>query len=88
MVKVYDFHADWCSPCQMMKPIFDKVADEMQSDEIAFEKINVDEEPELAGQYQVASIPCFVIVKEDGSFFSKSGPMAAPTLKSFINSNI
>lgn len=56
-----DFYADWCGPCKMMSPVVEAIAKE--NPEIKVGKINIDEEEELAIQYQVMSIPTFMIVK-------------------------
>jgi len=57
-----DFYADWCGPCKMTGPIIEELANEVK--EVKFIKINVDENPELASQYNVFSIPTFLIFKE------------------------
>ena len=51
-----DFYADWCGPCKMMSPIIDEIAEEV-GDKIKVGKINVDENQELAMEYEVMSIP-------------------------------
>ena len=56
-----DFWADWCPPCMMQSPIIDKLAEERT--DVKFGKINVDEEPELAAAFSVASIPTLIIIK-------------------------
>jgi thioredoxin 1 len=56
-----DFYADWCGPCRMVSPIVDEIAAER--DDIIVGKINVDEEPDLAGEFGVFSIPTLVVMK-------------------------
>lgn len=56
-----DFWADWCGPCKMMSPVVDAVADEMPDVKVC--KVNVDDEPELARQFNIMSIPTLVIMK-------------------------
>ena len=57
-----DFYADWCGPCQMMGPIIEEIAEE-KADEIKVGKINVDDNQDLAMEYEVMSIPTIVIIK-------------------------
>lgn len=56
-----DFWASWCAPCRMLSPIVDEVAAERSDVKVG--KINVDEEPELAGRFGVMSIPTLVVMK-------------------------
>jgi thioredoxin len=58
-----DFWATWCAPCRMIAPTFEKLADKY-SNEINFAKVNVDEEPELAGQFGIRSIPTLLLIKD------------------------
>lgn len=56
-----DFFAEWCGPCRMVAPIVNEIANE--NPQYLVGKINVDEEPELAQQFGVVSIPTFVVLK-------------------------
>ena len=57
-----DFWAPWCGPCRMVGPILEDIAQERN--DIKVGKVNVDEQPELAGQFGVMSIPTLVVMKE------------------------
>jgi thioredoxin 1 len=59
---VVDFYADWCGPCQMMKPTFEKVSKEFK--EVNFFKVNVDNGQEAAARYDVRSIPTLIFLKD------------------------
>ncbi|MBS6372956.1 MAG: thioredoxin [Lawsonibacter sp.] len=57
-----DFWAPWCAPCRMVGPILDEIAEERSDVKVA--KINIDEQPELASQFGVMSIPTLMVMKE------------------------
>lgn len=62
-VVLVDFWASWCKPCKMMGPVIDEIADDFAG-KVKVGKINVDEEGELANQFNVQSIPNFIIFKD------------------------
>lgn len=62
-VVLMDFYADWCGPCQMMKPVLEDF--EKAHPEIKIERINIDDEEELAEKYEVSTIPCFVLERDN-----------------------
>jgi thioredoxin 1 len=64
-----DFYANWCGPCRMLSPIIENIANEATNLKVC--KVNVDEEPELAQLFEVASIPLLAIVK-DGVLVDKA----------------
>ena len=64
-----DFYADWCGPCRVVAPIVHEIADE--NPQYVVGKINVDNEPELAQEFGVYSIPTLVVIK-NGKIVSQS----------------
>ena len=56
-----DFWASWCGPCQMLSPLVDQVAEEVDSVKVC--KVNVDEQPDLAASFAVMSIPTLILFK-------------------------
>ena len=57
-----DFWATWCSPCRMIAPVLDEVAQEREDVKVC--KIDVDQEPELAKQFQIMSIPTLIVMEK------------------------
>ena len=60
-VSLLDFYADWCGPCRMVLPIVDEIAKERE--DLLVGKINVNENPDLAREFGVMSIPMLVVMK-------------------------
>ena len=65
-----DFWAPWCGPCRMVGPIIEEIANEVEA-QAKVGKINVDEEPLLASNYGVVSIPTIIVFK-DGKVLNKA----------------
>lgn len=59
-----DFWAAWCGPCKMQGPILAELEKEYASEAVQISKVNVDDYPEIAGQYGIQSIPTMLILKE------------------------
>ncbi len=57
-----DFWAAWCGPCKMVSPVIDEIAGEVGHAKVG--KVNVDEQPELAQQFRVMSIPTLVVIRD------------------------
>ena len=84
---VIDFWATWCGPCQMQGPIIEEVAEEL-GDKVKVCKVNVDEEPSIAMNYQIASIPTLVFMKQ-GMFKNRMiGLQDKETIIEYLNTLI
>ncbi|HEM3287502.1 TPA: thioredoxin [Streptococcus suis] len=64
-VVLVDFWAPWCGPCRMQAPILEQLADEVDEDELRIYKMDVDENPNIARQFGIMSIPT-LLFKKDG----------------------
>lgn len=62
-ITLVDFWAPWCGPCQMLGPVIEEIKTELAG-KVNVQKVNVDEENELANQYGISSIPAVLIFKD------------------------
>jgi thioredoxin 1 len=60
---IVDFWAEWCGPCHAVAPVLDKIVEE-RGDDVKLVKVNIDEEPDLASRYGIASIPTMILFKD------------------------
>ncbi|WP_313691960.1 thioredoxin family protein [Halorarum halobium] len=63
-VRLKDFYADWCGPCKTQDPILEEL--ESEYPDVSFEKVDVEENQDVANQYQVRSLPTLVVENDDG----------------------
>ncbi len=77
-----DFWASWCGPCKMIAPVVEEVANEHP--EVVVGKVNVDEQPELAQQFQIMSIPTLVAIKNKKIIAQKVGVQPKAVIESMI----
>ena len=77
-----DFYADWCGPCRMVAPIVEEIANECPQYLVA--KINVDNEPELAMEFGVSTIPTLVVMKEGKVVEQTAGARPKPQILAML----
>jgi thioredoxin 1 len=82
-----DFWAEWCGPCRMVAPVLDELADEMDG-KVKIGKLNVDHNQELAIQFQVQSIPTFVLFKNGEAVDRMMGAMPKAAFEKFIQPHV
>lgn len=78
-----DFWASWCGPCRMLSPMIDEVAEELTGS-IKVGKVNVDDESDLASQYQIMSIPTLVVIKDGKEVKRSVGVISKQEIKDLI----
>jgi thioredoxin len=81
-VLVIDWWAPWCGPCRTFGPIYDK-ASENHTD-ITFGKVNTEDQPELAGTFQIQAIPTLMVFRDQVLVFARPGAIPAPALEDLL----
>ena len=79
---IIDFWAPWCGPCRGFAPVFDAASE--QHADVVFAKVNTDEEQELAGYFEIRSIPTLMVFREQVILYSQPGALPASGLASVI----
>ena len=80
---VIDCWAEWCGPCRMVAPVFDELAKENQGD-IAFGRLNTDENQGIAMKFNIMSIPTFLVFKDGELIGRPVGAMPKPALEAAL----
>lgn len=81
---VVDFWAEWCGPCKMIAPSLDEISAEMEG-KVKIVKLNIDENPDLAAQFGVRSIPTLAMFKDGAVADVKVGASPKNALSSWIS---
>ena len=83
---VVDFWAEWCGPCKMMAPVYERVAAELEP-QFRFLKVDTEAEQGLAAQYAIRSIPTLMLFKKGAVAAQRGGASDAQSLRSWLRQN-
>ncbi len=79
-----DFHAEWCGPCKMMKPVLEELR-QIMGDNIRILKIDVDKNRPIANSLNISGVPTLMLFKSGQTLWRQSGVYSAKQLQSIIN---
>lgn len=82
-IVIVDFWAEWCGPCKSFAPVYDKVSG--NHDDIVFAKVDTEQEQELAGHFQIRSIPTLMVFREQVVLFAQPGMLTEEQLEDVIS---
>jgi thioredoxin 1 len=81
-IVIVDFWAEWCGPCKSFGPTFEAASEKYP--EIAFAKVNTEEERELAGGFNIRSIPTLMVFREQVILYAEAGALPASALDQLV----
>jgi len=82
-IVLIDWWAPWCGPCRAFAPVYERVAE--ANPDVTFAKVNTDEEQELAGAFNIRSIPTLMVFRDRVLLFSQPGALPQNVLEEIVN---
>ena len=80
---IVDYWAPWCGPCRSFAPVFERVAE--KHPDVVFAKVDTEAEPEIAGHFQIRSIPTLMVFRESVILFAQPGALPQGALEQIVD---
>jgi thioredoxin 1 len=81
-IVIIDFWAEWCGPCKRFAPVFEEISEKYP--DIIFAKVNTEEEPEVAGYFQIRAIPTLAVFRDQVGIYQNSGALPPHAFEELI----
>ena len=83
-IVLIDWWAPWCGPCRAFAPVFERAA--LKNPDLTFAKVNTEDQPELAGEFEIRSIPTLMVIRDGVMLYNRPGMLPAAALEQLITS--
>ena len=84
-VLIIDWWAPWCAPCRAFAPIYEKTSQAEKYADVVFGKVNTEDEPELAGSFQIQAIPTLMIFRDQVLVYANAGMIPGAALEELVD---